>query len=144
MRINWMVPVRGLIKIIVWTIREIVRWIEIIISAPIVVLLYVLMLIIKGANVITKKVRRMMMPTDYTLSEISVNKVGCFIGTIDGLIGDKAIFLDFPKSITMTKHGMILKDEEGIKYLIKSFSPRQSPAALAKFLASKFLDDSDF
>lgn len=144
MKINWIVPIRGLARVITWTIREIFKWVEIIVSAPIVVLLYVLMLMIKGANVITKKVRRMMMPADYTLSEISVNKGGCFIGTIDGLIGDKAIFLDFPKSITMTKHGMILKDDEGVKYLVKSLSPRQNPAALAKLLASKFLDDSAF
>ncbi|MNG34329.1 hypothetical protein D3C84_1207860 [compost metagenome] len=85
-----------------------------------------------------------MMPADHTLSEISVNNVGCFIGTIDGLIGDKAIFLDFPKSITMTKHGMILKDDEGLKYLVNSLSPRQNPASLAKLLAGKFLDDSAF
>lgn len=144
MKINWSVPIRGLTRVITWTIREIFRWVEIIISAPIVALLYFLMLMIKGANVITKKVRRMMMPADYTLSEISVNNGGCFIGTIDGLIGDKAIFLDFPNSITMTKHGMILKDTDGVKYLIKNFSPRQKPASLAKLLAGKFLDDSAF
>lgn len=144
MRINWTVPIRGLARVITWTMRELFKWVEIIVSAPIVVLLYVLMLMIKGANVITKKVRRMMMPADYTLSDISVNNGGCFIGTIDGITGDKGIFLDFPKSITMTKHGLILKDVDGIKYLVKSLSPRQNPASLAKLLAGKFLDDSAF
>jgi hypothetical protein len=144
MRINWVVPIRGLIKAIAWLAREIWTWVEIIVSAPIVTLLYLLMLMIKGANVITKKVRRMMKPADYTLSEISVTNIGCFIGTIDELEGDKAIFLDFPSSIKMTKHGMILKDEKGVRYLIKTLSQRQKPAHLAKLLADKFLDDSSF
>jgi hypothetical protein len=144
MRINWMVPIRGLARMAVWVFREILTWMEIIVSAPIVTLLYLLMLIIKGANVITKKVRRLMKPADYTLSDISVSNIGCFIGTIDELEGDKAIFLDFPSTLKMTKHGMIVKDEKGVRYLITILSPRQNPANLAKLLADKFLDDSSF
>jgi hypothetical protein len=144
MRVNWMVPIRGLAKMIAWVFREILTWVEIIVTAPFVTLLYLLMLIIKGANVTTKKVRRIMKSADYTLSEISVSNFGCFIGTIDELEGDKAIFLDFPSSIKMTKHGMILKDEKGVRYLIKTLSQRQKPAHLAKLLADKLLDDSSF
>jgi hypothetical protein len=140
MRINWMVPVRGLIKAIVSIAKEVCLWVEIIISAPIVFFLYIIMLMMTGAKVIAKKVRRMMMPTDYTLSDIFVNNCGCFIGSIDGLTGDKAIFIDFPTSIKITKNGMIIKDEDGISYLIQSLSPRQTSHGLAKLLASQFLE----
>jgi hypothetical protein len=139
MRVNWLVPVRWLISFLQWLIGQINIWGGIIISIPVIPVIWLAVMIVKGARRVERMIKRSMMPADHELSDVVADVGGWIFGQVDGDKTALGLFAERDVRARLVKSGMVLCTADGKTFLVKSFEKSQNSAALAPLFAEAFL-----
>lgn len=142
MRLNWMVPVRTLWSVMCWLVRQINIWGGILISIPVLPVLpviWVFVMMAKGARRVGRMIKRACMPADHVLSEVVADNAGWIYGQVDGDTTAFGLFAEMHVEARLVKEGMVLRDRNGKTFLLTHFEKGQKPAPLANLLAESFL-----
>lgn len=136
MRVNWLVPVRGLASVVLRLAKLIWTLVEIIISIPLVPLMYLLVLMGTGFQVICRKIRRLKMVADYVLLDSTIDEYGNVWGTIEGKSGVESLIASKFKTIKLKNQGLVMsfEREEG-RFLASYLEPEQDYKVVAKLIA---------
>lgn len=139
MRLNWMVPVRTLWSVMCWLVRQINIWGGILISIPLLPVIWFFLMMAKGARRVGRMIKRAMSPSDHVLSEVVADEQGWIYGQVDGDTTAFGLFAEMHVEARLAKEGMVLCDRNGKTFLVTSFNEGQKPAPLALLLAESFL-----
>lgn len=139
MRINWMVPVRALWSLLRWAVHQINVWGGILISIPVIPVVWFFVMMIKGARRVGRMIKRALSPSDHVLSEVVADDGGWIYGQVDGDTTALGLFAEIHVEARLVKEGMVLRDRNGKTFLVTSFEKGQKPAPLANLLAESFL-----
>lgn len=139
MRVNWLVPIRLLISFLRWLIGEINTWGGVIISIPVIPVIWLFVMIIKGAKRVGRMIKRSMSPSDHELSGVVADHGGWIFGQVDGDQTALGLFAERHVRTRLAKEGLVLQTSDGKTFLVKSFEKGQDSAALAPLLADAFL-----
>lgn len=134
-----MVPVRSLWSVICWLVRQINIWGGILISIPLLPVIWVFVMMVKGARRVGRMIKRAMSPSDHVLSEVVADEQGWIYGQVDGDTTAFGLFAEMHVEARLAKEGMVLCDRNGKTFLVTSFNEVQKPAPLALLLAESFL-----
>lgn len=139
MRVNWLVPVRWLIGFLRWLIGQINTWGGIIISIPVIPVIWLFVMIVKGAKRVGRMIKRSMSPSDHELSDVVADQGGWIFGQVDCDKTALGLFAERDVRARLVKDGLVLRTADGKTFLVRSFEKGQSSAALAPLLADAFL-----
>jgi hypothetical protein len=139
MRINWIVPIRGLWGLLRWVVHQINVWGGILISIPLIPLVWFFVMMMKGARRVGRMIKRALSPSDHVLTEVVADEHGWIYGQVDGDTTAFGLFAEFHVEARLVKEGMVLRDRNGKTFLVTSFEKGQKPAHLATLLAESFL-----
>jgi len=139
MRINWAVPLRALWGLLRWFIRQINTWGGILISIPLIPLIWFFVMMMKGARRVGRMIKRAFSPSDHVLSEVVADEAGWIYGQVDGDTTAFGLFAEMHVEARLVKKGMVLRDRNGKTLLLTHFEKGQKPAPLATLLAESFL-----
>ncbi|UUT24051.1 hypothetical protein [Pseudomonas sp. T8] len=139
MRVNWMVPLRALLGLIGWIVRQINIWGGIIISIPVLPIVWLAIMMTKGAKRVGRMIKRSMSPSDHELSGVVADHGGWIFGQVDGDQTALGLFAERHVRTRLSKEGLVLQTPDGKTFLVKSFEKGQDSAALAPLLADAFL-----
>lgn len=139
MRINWMVPLRALWSLLRWIVHQINVWGGILISIPLIPLVWFFVMMMKGARRVGRMIRRAFSPSDHVLTEVVADEHGWIYGQVDGDTTAFGLFAELHVEARLVKEGMVLRDLNGKTFLVTSFEKGQKPAPLATLLAESFL-----
>lgn len=139
MRVNWLVPLRSLWGLLLWFIRQINTWGGILISIPLIPLIWFFVMMMKGARRVGRIIKRAFSPSDHVLSEVVADEAGWIYGQVDGDTTAFGLFAELHVEARLVKEGMVLRDRTGKTFLVTSFEKGQKPAPLATLLAESFL-----
>lgn len=139
MRINWIVPVRALWRLLRWAVHQINVWGGILISIPVIPVVWFFVMMIKGARRVGRMIKRALSPSDHVLSEVVADDGGWIYGQVDGDTTALGLFAEIHVEARLVKEGMVLRDRSGKTFLVTSFEKGQKPAPLAQLLAESFL-----
>ncbi|WP_422416812.1 hypothetical protein [Pseudomonas sp. GZD-222] len=139
MRINWIVPVRALWGLVRWLIHQINVWGGILISIPLIPVIWFFVMMMKGARRVGRMIKRAFSPSDHVLSEVVADEAGWIYGQVDGDTTAFGLFAELHVEARLVKEGMVLRDRTGKTFLVTSFEKGQKPAPLAALLAESFL-----
>ena len=139
MRVNWMVPLRALLALLGWIVHQINVWGGIIISIPVIPVIWLFVMIIKGAKRVGRMIKRSMSPSDHELSGVVADHGGWIFGQVDGDQTALGLFAERHVRTCLAKEGLVLRTADGKTFLVKSFEKGQDSAALAPLLADAFL-----
>jgi hypothetical protein len=139
MGLNWMVPLRSLTRLLRWIAHQINVWGGIIISIPVIPVIWLFVMIIKGAKRVGRMIKRSMSPSDHELSGVVADRGGWIFGQVDGDQTALGLFAERHVRARLSKKGLVLRTADGKTFLVKSFEKGQSSAALAPLLADAFL-----
>ena len=84
MRINWMVPLRTLWNVLRWIVHQINVWGGILISIPLIPVIWFFVMMCKGARRVGRMIKRAFSPSDHVLSEVVADEAGWIYGQVDG------------------------------------------------------------
>ena len=136
MRVNWLIPVRGLASVVLRLAKLIWTLVEIIISIPLVPLMYLLVLMGTGFQVICRKIRRLRMVADFVLLDSTIDEYGNTWGTIEGKSGVESLIASKFKKIKLHNHGLLMElEREKGTFLATYLEPDQDTKILAKLIA---------
>ncbi|MDM9589532.1 hypothetical protein QUC26_17385 [Pseudomonas asiatica] len=141
MRVNWMVPVRRLWSLVRWVIHQINVWGGILISIPLIPIIWYCVLMAKGVRRIRRIVKRALSPADHFLTNAVADKDGWIYGQVDDDISALGLFAELFVESRLVRQGLMLRDGDGKTFLVTSFEPGQKHAPLAPLLAEAFLLD---
>ncbi|MFI8376145.1 hypothetical protein ACIGCH_18970 [Pseudomonas helleri] len=139
MRINWMVPARALWSLLRWCAHQINVWGGILISIPLIPVVWFFVMAAKGARRVGRMIKRAFSPSDHVLSEVVADEAGWIYGQVDGDTTAFGLFAELHVETRLVKEGMVLRDRNGKTFLVTSFEKGQKPAPLAALLAESFL-----
>lgn len=139
MRINWVVPVRAIWSLLQWAVHQINVWGGILISIPLIPVIWFFVMMCKGAGRVGRMIKRAFMPADHVLSEVVADEGGWIYGQVDGDTTALGLFAELHVEARLAKGGMVLRDRSGKTFLVTSFEKGQKPAPLAQLLAESFL-----
>lgn len=139
MRINWIVPMRGLWGLLRWVVHQINVWGGILISIPLIPLIWFFVMAAKGARRVGRMIKRAFSPSDHVLSEVVADEAGWIYGQVDGDTTAFGLFAELHVEARLVREGMVLRDRSGKTFLVTSFEKGQKPAPLAQLLAESFL-----
>lgn len=139
MRINWVVPLRGLWSLLRWVVRQINVWGGILISIPLIPLIWFFVMMIRGARRVGRMIRRACSPADHVLSEVVADEQGWIYGQVDGDTTAFGLFAELHVEARLVREGIVLRDRSGKTFLVTSFEKGQKPAPLATLLAEALL-----
>lgn len=139
MRVNWMVPVRTIWILLRWAVHQINVWGGILISIPLIPVIWFFVMMCKGAGRVGRMIKRAFMPADHVLSEVVADEGGWIYGQVDGDTTALGLFAELHVEARLAKGGMVLRDRSGKTFLVTSFEVGQKPAPLATLLAESFL-----
>ena len=139
MRINWMVPLRTLWNVLRWIVHQINVWGGILISIPLIPVIWFFVMMCKGARRVGRMIKRAFSPSDHVLSEVVADEAGWIYGQVDGDTTAFGLFAELHVEARLVKDGMVLRDRNGKTFLVTSFEKSQKPAPLALLLAESFL-----
>lgn len=134
-----MVPVRALWSLLWWIIRQINTWGGILISIPLIPLIWFFVMAAKGARRVRRMIKRALSPSDHVLAEVVADDAGWIYGQVDGDTTAFGLFAEMHVEAQLVKVGMVLRDRNGKTFLLKHFEKGQKPAPLAPLLAESFL-----
>lgn len=138
MRVNWMVPLRGIWGLLRWVIHQINIWGGILISIPLMPAIWLFIMMTKGARRLGRMVRRVMRTTDHDMTEVTLEN-GWMYGQVDGDMSAFGMFAELHYDVRLSREGMIVKSRDGKTFLVKQMKKGQSSAELAHLLAEAFL-----
>lgn len=140
MRVNWLVPVRALASVVLRIAKLIWTLVEIIISIPLVPLMYLLVLMGSGFQVICRKIRRLRMVADFVLIDPAIDEYGHVWATVEGKPGVDGLIAGKHKKLKLVNEGLVMEieTEEGT-YLATYLEPDQDYKAIAKVMADIFI-----
>ncbi|WP_455886909.1 hypothetical protein [Pseudomonas rustica] len=139
MRINWFVPLRALWSLLRWVVHQINVWGGILISIPLIPLIWFFVMMCKGGRRVGRMIRRAFRPSDHVLSEVVADECGWIYGQVDGDTTAFGLFAEVHVEARIVKQGMVLRDRNGKTFLVTNFEEGQKPAPLASLLAESFL-----
>ena len=139
MRINWGVPLRALWSLLQWVVHQINVWGGILISIPLIPLIWFFVMMMKGARRVGRMIKRAFSPSDHVLSEVVADEAGWIYGQVDGDTTAFGLFAEMHVEACLVKEGMVLRDRNGKTFLLTHFEKGQKPAPLATLLAESFL-----
>ncbi|NMZ02594.1 hypothetical protein HBO04_20950 [Pseudomonas proteolytica] len=139
MRINSAVPLRALWSLLRWVVRQINVWGGILISIPLIPLIWFFVMMCKGARRVSRMIKRALSPSDHVLSEVVADEAGWIYGQVDGDTTAFGLFAELHVQATLVKEGMVLRDRNGKTFLVTTFEKGQKPEPLAILLAESFL-----
>lgn len=139
MRVNWMVPLWALLALLGWIVHQINVWGGIIISIPVLPIVWLAVMMTKGAKRVGRMIKRFMSPSDHELSGVVADHGGWIFGQVDGDQTALGLFAERDVRARLVKEGMVLSTADGKTFLVKSFEKGQDSAALAPLLADAFL-----
>lgn len=139
MRLNWMVPARALWSLLRWAVHQINVWGGILISIPLIPVIWFFVMMCKGAGRVGRMIKRAFMPADHVLSEVVADEGGWIYGQVDGDTTALGLFAELHVEARLAKGGMVLRDRSGKTFLVTSFEVGQKLAPLATLLAESFL-----
>ncbi|MBK5417758.1 hypothetical protein [Pseudomonas sp. TH31] len=139
MRVNWMVPLRSLLALLGWIVHQINVWGGIIISIPVLPIVWLVIMMTKGAKRVGRMIKRSMRPSDHELSEVVADHGGWIFGQVDDDKTALGLFAERDASARLVKEGLVLRTDDGKTFLVRSFEKGQDSAALAPLLADAFL-----
>ena len=139
MRINWMVPLRTLWNVLRWIVHQINVWGGILISIPLIPVIWFFVMMCKGARRVGRMIKRAFSPSDHVLSEVVADEAGWIYGQVDGDTTALGLFAELHVEARLAKEGMVLRDRSGKTFLVTHFEKGQRPAPLANLLAESFL-----
>ncbi|ADR59564.1 Hypothetical protein PPUBIRD1_1907 [Pseudomonas putida BIRD-1] len=134
-----MVPVRALWSLLWWIIQQINTWGGILISIPLIPLIWFFVMAAKGARRVSRMIKRALSPSDHVLSEVVADEAGWIYGQVDGDTTAFGLFAELHVEARLIREGMVLRDRTGKTFLVTSFEVGQKPAPLANLLAESFL-----
>lgn len=141
MRVNWMVPVRGLYSLSKRILK--LAWvpIEIAITIPLVPLIYLLVLIATGFEVTCRKVRKLFMVADFALTDTMFDEFGHVWANVEGKAGLDSFAVNKYTSLTLVDEGIVIKlEHDKNRYLAPYLEHDHSPKAIAIVLAGIFIN----
>ncbi|AYN11770.1 hypothetical protein [Pseudomonas putida] len=138
MRINWMVPLRALWRILKWILSVIDTLVGLLITSLFMPVVAIVLLMRKGAQRIGRMVKRAMRSTDHDMTDVSVENRWMY-GQVDGDMSAFGMFAELHYDVRLSRDGMIVKSRDGKTFLVKQMKKGQSPAELAPLLAEAFL-----
>ena len=137
MRVNWMVPVRGLAQLAVRMARLVWMPIEIAIAIPLVPLMYLLVLIATGFEVTCRKVRRLFVVADLALTDTMFDEFGHVWANVEG---EDSFVINKYTSLRLADEGLVIElVHDKSRYLAPHVEHDHAPKALAKVLADIIL-----
>lgn len=139
MRINWAVPLRALWGLLRWFIRQINTWGGILISIPLIPLIWFFVMMMKGARRVGRMIKRAIMPADHVLTEVVADEAGWIYGQVDGDTTAFGLFAELHVESRLVNKGMVLRNRNDKTFLVTSFEKGQKPEPLATLLAEAFL-----
>ena len=139
MRLNWMVPARALRSLLRWCAHQINVWGGILISIPLIPVVWFFVMMVKGARRVGRMIKRAFSPSDHVLSEVVADEAGWIYGQVDGDTTALGLFAELHVEARLAKEGMVLRDRNGKTFLVTHFEKGQRPAPLANLLAESFL-----
>lgn len=139
MRINWGVPLRALWSLLRWVVHQINVWGGILISIPLIPLIWFFVMMMKGARRVGRMIKRAFSPSDHVLSEVVADEQGWIYGQVDGDTTAFGLFAEMHVEARLVKEGMVLRDRNGKTFLVTHFEKGQKLAPLATLLAESFL-----
>jgi len=139
MRINWFVPMRALWSLLRWIVHQINVWGGILISIPLIPLIWFFVMMCKGARRVGRIIRRAFRPSGHVLSEVVADEAGWIYGQVDGDTTAFGLFAELHVEARLVKEGLVLRDRTGKTFLVTTFEKGQKPAPLANLLAESFL-----
>lgn len=139
MRINWAVPLRALLSLLRWVVHQINTWGGILVSIPLIPLIWFFVMAAKGARRVGRMIKRACSPSDHVLSEVVADEAGWIYGQVDGDTTAFGLFAEMHVEARLVKEGLVLRDRTGKTFLVTSFEVGQKPAPLANLLAESFL-----
>lgn len=134
-----MVPVRALWSLLRWIVHQINVWGGILISIPLIPVIWFFVMMCKGARRVGRMIKRALSPSDHVLSEVVADECGWIYGQVDGDTTAFGLFAELHVEARLVKEGMVLRDRTGKTFLVTSFEVGQKPAPLASLLAESFL-----
>lgn len=140
MRVNWMVPVRGLAHLSLRLAKMIWVPIEIAIGVVLVPPLYLAVLIATGFEVTCRKIRRIMKVADYALTDAMFDGFGHVWANVEGKAGLEHSLVNDYTSIRLVNEGFVVEilDDKN-RYLAPYVEHDHSIKPLAKIFADVFL-----
>lgn len=141
MRVNWMVPLRRLWGLARWIVHQINVWGGVLVSIPLIPIIWYFVLMAKGVKRIKRIVKRALSPADHLLTDAVADDYGWIYGQVDDDASALGLFAELFVESRLVKQGLMLRDGDGKTFLIKSFEPGQKPAQLAPLLGEAFLLD---
>lgn len=139
MRVNWMVPLRGLWSLLRWVIHQINVWGGILVSIPLIPIIWYFVMMTKGARRVGRMIKRALSPSDHVLSDVVADPEGWIYGQVDGDTSAFGLFAEVYVEARLVKQGMVLRDRDGRTFLVTSFNEGQKHAPLAPLFAESFL-----
>lgn len=137
MRINWIVPVRGAMRLI----KALWLPFEILISIPLVPTMYFLFLLATGFQVICTKIRRLFVLADYALDDTSIDDLGYVWANVIGKTGLESNVVNSYTSIRLVNEGLLITvlDEKDL-FLAAYLEHEQTTQGLARILSEIFVN----
>lgn len=136
MRVNWLVPVRALGSLVIKLTKLVWTLVELIISIPLVPLMYLLVLMGTGFEVIFRKIRRLRMVADFVLLDSTIDEYGNVWATVEGKSGVDSLVAGKYKNLRLANQGLVmeLETEEGT-FLASYLEPDQDYKVVAQLIA---------
>lgn len=141
MRVNWMVPLRRLWGLVRWIVHQINIWGGILISIPLIPIIWYCVLMAKGVKRIKRIIKRALSPADHFLTDAVADEWGWIYGQVDDDTSALGLFAEFFVESRLVRQGLVLRDGDGKTFLVQSFEPGQKHAPIAPLLAEAFLLD---
>lgn len=136
-----MVPVRRLWSLVRWVIHQINVWGGVLISIPLIPIIWYCVLMAKGVKRIRRIVKRALSPADHFLTDAVADDYGWIYGQVDDDVSALGLFAEFFVESRLVRQGLVLRDGDGKTFLVKSFKPGQKPEQLVPLLGEAFLLD---
>lgn len=134
-----MLPLRTLWSVLRWMVHQINVWGGILISIPLIPVIWFFVMVCKGARRVGRMIKRALSPSDHVLSEVVADEAGWIYGQVDGDTTAFGLFAELHVEARLVKEGMVLRDRTGKTFLVTSFEKGQKPEPLATLLAESFL-----
>lgn len=140
MKVNWMVPVRGLLALVKRLAGMVWSLVELAVSIPLVPLFYLLVLMGTGFQVICKKVRRIFVIADFVLIDPAIDEYGHVWATVEGKTGTDGLIAGKFRNLKLVSQGFVMEIEtERGTYLAPYLDPGQDYKVVAKIIADTLL-----
>lgn len=134
MRVNWLVPLKGLyrhVMRVLYVVDQAIGFVIYIVAFPV-------MLMGLGVRRIARKARERMKITDHELTDVDFT--GQYAIATQDVGTETILFVEYHFDVRITKKNeIVLIDELGRTYLVKELNKRQEIGPLSEVLAEGFL-----